>query len=175
MSNKGLFTYTTEIEPQKTIAEIQEVLVSHGAKSVMTNYTDDGRIESLSFMIEVDGQPRGIRLPCDPVPVLKVLEGQAREGKIPRKFIGDEHQALRVSWRIVRYWVMAQMAILETQMVKMEQIFLPYMVMRDGKTLFENMVKTGFKLLGGKIETTIQNQAQEGEVMELKEVEDDTK
>jgi len=49
------------------------------------------------------------------------------------------------------------------------------MVMRDGKTLFENMVKTGFKLLGGKIETTIQNQAQEGEVMELKEVEDDTK
>src|SRR3990172_1151752 len=152
MSNKGLFTYTTEIEPQKTIAEIQEVLVSHGAKSVMTNYTDDGRIESLSFMIEVDGQPRGIRLPCDPVPVLKVLEGQAREGKIPRKFIGDEHQALRVSWRIVRYWVMAQMAILETQ-----------------------MVKTGFKLLGGKIETTIQNQAQEGEVMELKEVEDDTK
>ena len=62
------------------------------------------------------------------------------------------------------------MAILETQMVKMEQIFLPYMVMRDGKTLFEGMVKTGFKLLGGKIETTIKNEAQEGEVLELEEV-----
>lgn len=28
--NKGLFTYTTTIEPQATIAEIQEMLVKHG-------------------------------------------------------------------------------------------------------------------------------------------------
>jgi len=167
---EGLFTYTTTIEPQATINEIQEVLVKHGAKAVMTNYTDEGHVESLSFSIEIDGQPRGVRLPCDPKPVLKVLERQAYDGKIPRRFIGDEHQALRVAWRIVLYWVKAQMAILETQMVKMEQIFLPYMVMRDGKTLFEGMVKTGFKLLGGKIETTIKNEAQEGEVLELEEV-----
>ncbi len=167
---KGLFTYTTKIEPQRTINEIQEVLVSHGAKAIMTNYTDDGKVESLSFKIEVDGQPRGVRLPCDPVPVYKVLERQARDRKIPRSFV-DEHQALRVAWRIVLYWIEAQMAILETQMVKMEQIFLPYMVMHDGKTLFESMVKTGFKLLGGKIETTIKNEAEEGEVIRLKEVE----
>lgn len=172
MSEKGLFTYTTSIEPQRTIAEIQEILVSHGAKAIQTNYTDNGAVESLSFKIEVDGQPRAVRLPCDPLPVLKVLERQAREGKIPRRFIGDEHQALRVAWRIVHYWVKAQMAILETQMVKMEQVFLPYMVMRDGKTLFESMVKTGFKLLGGKIETTVQNVG-DGEVIKLQEVEDD--
>ena len=62
------------------------------------------------------------------------------------------------------------MAILETQMVKMEQIFLPYMIMRNGKTLFEDMVKTGFKLLGANVETTIQNKAEEGEVIKLEEV-----
>ncbi len=165
--NKGLFTYTTAVEPAKTITEIQETLVSHGAKSVMTNYTDNGKIESLSFMVLVDGQERGIRLPADPGPVLKVLERQYQQGKIPRRF-AEEHQALRVAWRIVLYWVTAQMAILETQMVKMEQVFLPYMIMRDGKTLFENMVRTRFKLLGGKIETTIKN-VSEGEVLELKE------
>lgn len=167
--NKGLFTYTTKIEPGKTINEIQEVLVSHGAKAVMTNYGDNGKIESLSFQIMVDGQPRAVRLPCDPVPVFKVLEKQWREGKIQRGFV-DEHHALRVAWRIVLYWVTAQMAILETQMVKMEQIFLPYMVMRSGKTLFEDMVKTGFKLLGAKIETTVQNVTEEGEVLHLEEV-----
>ena len=116
--NKGLFTYTTKIEPQKTIGEIQEVLVSHGAKSVMTNYTDDGKIESLSFMILVDGQPKGIRLPADPTPVFKVLQRQYNDRKIARQFV-DEHHALRVAWRIILYWVSAQMAILETQMVKM--------------------------------------------------------
>ncbi|HWY36196.1 MAG TPA: hypothetical protein VNX68_16240 [Nitrosopumilaceae archaeon] len=172
-SKGGLFTYTTSIEPQSTINEIQQILSAHGAKSIMTNYTDNGKIESLSFAIEVDGKPRGIRLPCDPVPVFKVLERQAREGKIPRRLV-DEHQALRVAWRIVHYWIKAQMAILETQMVKMEQIFLPYMIMRDGKTLFESMVKTGFKLLGSKIETTIKNTAEEGEVMQLKEADDET-
>ena len=101
----------------------------------------------------------------------KVLKKQSEAGKIPRAFV-DEHQALRVAWRIVFYWVDAQMAILETQMVKMEQVFLPYMVMRNGRTLFDDMVKTGFKLLGGKIETTIQNEAEEGEVMKIKEVEE---
>lgn len=168
-SKGGLFTYTTSVEPQTTIAEIQEILVAHGAKSIMTNYTDDGKIESLSFMIEVDGQPRGIRLPADPTPVLKVLQRQYQEGKVPRPYV-NEHQSLRVAWRIIHYWIKAQMAILETQMVKMEQIFLPYMIMRDGKTLFENMVKTGFKLLGGKIETTIENKPEEGEILNLKEV-----
>ena len=168
-SKGGLFTYTTSIEPQNTINEIQETLIKHGAKSIITNYTDDGKIESLSFAIEVDGQPRGIRLPADPIPVFKVLQRQYQEGKVPTPLV-NEHQALRVAWRIIFYWIKAQMAILETQMVKMEQIFLPYMIMRDGKTLFESMVKTGFKLLGGKIETTVINSSQEGEVLNLKEV-----
>ena len=167
--NKGLFTYTTKVEPGKTINEIQDILAGHGAKAIMTNYTDDGKVESLSFSILIDGQERAVRLPCDPVPVYKVLKRQYDERKIPRTFV-DEHQALRVAWRIVLYWVTAQMAILETQMVKMEQIFLPYMVMRSGKTLFEDMVKTGFKLLGGKIETIIKNEAEEGEILDLKEV-----
>ena len=169
---KGLFTYTTKVEPQVTVSEIQDELVSHGAKSIMTNYTDGGEVESISFMIVVDGQPRGIRLPCDPNPVYKVLESQYRAGKIRRGFV-DEHQALRVAWRIVFHWVEAQMAILETKMVKMEQIFLPYMVMPNGRSLFDNVSESKFKILGGKTETNKKDGAEEGEVMKIKEVEED--
>lgn len=150
---KGLFTYTTKIEPSKTISEIQENLVSHGAKSVMANYTDGGTIEALSFkIITPDGKVMGIRLPCDPEPVFKVLEQQYDERVIPGSFVSRE-QALRVAWRIVKYWVEAQMALLETQMVKMEQIFLPYAIVKDGRTLFEAMREDKFKLLEAKIET----------------------
>jgi hypothetical protein len=39
------------------------------------------------------------------------------------------------------------MAILETEMVRMEQIFLPYAITRDGKTFYESLVGTGFKQL----------------------------
>lgn len=154
MSNKALFTYTTQIEASKTISEIQENLVAHGAKSVMANYTDYGTIEALSFMIITpEKKVMAIRLPCDPKPVLKVLEQQNRERKVPNNLV-SEAQALRVAWRIVKYWVEAQMALLETQMVKMEQVFLPYAIVKNGMTLFENMKQDNFKLLDAKIETS---------------------
>lgn len=154
MAQKGLFTYTTEIEASKTISEIQEDLVNHGAKSVMANYTDHGTIEALSFMIVTpEKKVMAIRLPCDPKPVLRVLQQQANERKVPNSVV-NEAQALRVAWRIVKYWVEAQMALLETQMVKMEQVFLPYAIVKGGQTLFEAMQKDQFQLLDAKIETS---------------------
>lgn len=165
MAGKGLFTYTTQIEPAKTIAEIEKELVKHGAKSILSNYDDAGKIESLSFSIDTPKRQIAFRLPCDPRPVQKVLERQYREGKIPRKFAEDEHQALRVAWRIVKYWVDAQMALLEARMVKMEQIFLPYAIMRSGRTLFEDMKEKSFRLLGAKVSTGT-SKIEEGEVEE---------
>ena len=37
-------------------------------------------------------------------------------------------QAIRTSWRTLKDWVEAQMALLETGMVTMDEIFLPYML-----------------------------------------------
>lgn len=160
---KALFTYTTKIEPSKTISEIQEDLVIHGAKSVMADYTDSGTIEALSFKIVTpEGKIMGVRLPCDPIPVLAVLKKQCAEGKVPARLV-EQQQALRVAWRIVKYWVEAQMALLETQMVKMEQIFLPYAIVKDGRTLFEAMKEDRFKLLDAKIETSM---PEEGKIIE---------
>jgi hypothetical protein len=55
----------------------------------------------------------------------------------PIKIPIDYAQAERVAWRIIKDWVETQMAILESQMVQMEEIFLPYMVNRQGQTFFE--------------------------------------
>lgn len=103
-----------------------------------------------------------IRLPCDPKPVLRVLEEQSQQRKVSRHLV-NEGQALRVAWRIVKYWVEAQMALLETQMVKMEQVFLPYAIVKNGMTLFESMQKDNFGLLDAKIETG--TRPEEGEVL----------
>ena len=86
-------------------------------------------------------------MPCNAKPVLDVLNNQS----IPRSYQNEE-QALRVAWRIVKTWVEGQMALLETKMVRMEQIFLPYAVGRDGKTLYESMIENKFALLSGKPE-----------------------
>jgi len=137
--------YSTSVEAAKTVAEIHGILVAHGAKSIMTNYDKDGFVESLSFIVPTPYGDMGIKLPIDAKAVLKVLE---REGMPPR--FCNYPQAVRIAWRIVKDWVRAQMAILETEMVRMEQIFLPYMITRDNKTLYEAMVDHKFYLTEGQ-------------------------
>lgn len=154
-----LLNYTTTIETSKTIAEIQQVLVGHGAKQIMANYTDGGQIEALSFVIVTNEKKAiAIRLPCDAAPVLTVLQKQ----NVPRG-LQTKDQALRVAWRIVKTWVDGQMALLETQMVKMEQIFLPYAIVKGGKTLFESLRSDNYAIMDTKIESSVG--VEEGELV----------
>ena len=72
---------------------------------------------------------RGIKLPANIDAVHKVLSNQ--------KVKCDREQAERVAWRILKDWVEAQMAILESEMVQMDEIFLPYMIGNGGGTFYE--------------------------------------
>lgn len=137
-----LLNYTTSISADKTVSEIQKILAKSGARAILANYDDNGTITALSFQMNVNGDLIGFKLPCDPNPVMLVLE---RDYKVPNR-LKNREQALRVAWRIVKDWVEAQLAIIETQMVKPEQVFLPYAVTDTGETIFEKF-ESG-KLLG---------------------------
>ena len=139
--------YTTSVDALKSVGEIQGILVGHGARSILINYAKDKTIESLSFIVETRHGEIPFRLPVNANAVLKVLEEQ---GCPPR--YANYPQAVRVAWRITKDWVRAQMALLETDMVKMEQVFLPYMVAKGNKTLYEAMEDKGFYLEEGKSE-----------------------
>lgn len=125
-----LLNYTTKVNVFTTIGEIQAMLVKHGAKRIVQDYDDCGRISALVFQIETPAGLRMIRLPANVDAVSKVLERQ--------KVKCDQEQAERVAWRIVKDWVEAQMAILESEMVWIDEIFLPYMVNNNGQTLFQS-------------------------------------
>jgi hypothetical protein len=142
-----LANYTTSVSAPRTVAEIEEILAKHGAREALKNYSDDGVIESLSFIVKTPSGNMGIRLPVNPEAIQKVLSQQ----RVPRH-LQTREQAVKIAWRIVRDWIRAQMAILETEMVKMEQIFLPYMIVKDNKTLYEAMSEKGFYLTEGKEE-----------------------
>lgn len=137
--------YTTAVAALKTVGEIQGILVAHGARSILMSYGKDGSIESLSFIVETPYGDMPIRLPINARAVLNVLEEQ----RVPPRY-ANYPQAVRIAWRIVKDWVRAQMAILETEMVKMEQIFLPYVIVKDDKTLYEVMKEKSFYLTEGQ-------------------------
>ena len=142
-----LLNYTTKVPVIKTLAEIQAILVKAGATAVLNEY-QDGYIIALSFKVVVNGQEIAFKLPSEWQPIMSILERQ----RVPRS-LQTQEQALRVSWRIVKDWVEAQMAIIETKMATVDQVFLPYAVMRGGKTLYQKIVDDGLLLTGGENET----------------------
>ena len=141
----AILNYTTKIDPDKTASEIARCLSMHGASAVLTEYDEEnGYVKALSFKINVEGQSIGFRLPCDWKPVLEILEN---DKKVPRHMANRE-QAVRVAWRIVKSWVEAQMALVETRMVSTAEVFLPYAVMKDGRTLSDKVKENPQFLLG---------------------------
>ena len=56
--------------------------------------------------------------------------------QIPKRF-KTTVQADRVAWRILKDWVEAQLALIATQMVSLDQIMLPYMLMDEGLTVYD--------------------------------------
>ena len=124
-----IMNYTTKVDVYTTIGAIQGMLVKHGAKKIMQDYDENGRIRAICFAIDTPTGLRGIQLPAKVENVLAVLHQQ--------KVKADYEQAERVAWRIVKDWVAAQMAILESEMVQLDEIFLPYMVNREGNTFYQ--------------------------------------
>ena len=145
----ALLDYTTKVPVSRTISQIQAKLVEHGARAVMMEYGDDGRIKALAFRIKMPNGELPIRLPIDAAATLKVLQRQWDERLIESKYAKDDH-AYRVAWRNIFHWVSAQMALLETEMVKMEEIFLPYVITPGGQTIYQVMANKGFLLGPGK-------------------------
>ena len=122
-------TYTSE-PLDSMVAKIQKTLVAHKAQKIMFDYSDTGELTGLSFGIMVGEKMLGIKLPARVEECTAILE---TEGLInPNK----QNHALRVAWANIRDWVMAQMAMIDLDMVKMEEVFLPYILDGD-KTVYE--------------------------------------
>lgn len=147
-----LLNYTTKIDADKTASEIARCLSLHGATAILTEYNKEEQyIEKISFQIQMGEQKVGFKLPVDWKPVYEVM---AKGKKFMWGQQGDRQkselrlQAVRTAWRIVKDWVEAQMALVETNMVTVGEVFLPYATMRDGRTLSETVAQNPSFLLG---------------------------
>lgn len=140
----AILNYTTTIDSFKTVSEIEYILMKHRAKRIMKNY-DGESITGLSFVIDTGVQEIPVKLPVRIDECLEVLKREKKSS--PRSNIkATRDQAERVAWRILKDWVEAQMALLDIQMVRFEEIFLPYIAAKDGQTIFEKLEEKQFLL-----------------------------
>lgn len=138
----GILNYTTSIECEKSIGEIQKCLVKYGAHKIVTDY-ENGLPSSVTFCLTLNGNMVGFSLPANYSGVLKAMKN---DSKVPRSKCTNE-QAQRVAWRIVKDWVEAQMAIVEAQLADMAEVFLPYAITKNGNTLYKEVQGNGMLML----------------------------
>jgi hypothetical protein len=140
-----LYMETTTIAPNRTAGQIQDVLRRYGAHGVLTEY-EGGEVSAVSFTIRVNqDQEVPFRLPCRWAQIYHLLRSRRRG---VRKNSVLEAQAKRIAWRQILRWVEAQMAFIETGMVKMEEVFMPYIQVGIDKTLFDRLEEQRFKMIG---------------------------
>jgi|SRR5579875_1600248 len=151
-----------DIHIDKIFAELQRTLGQHGAKQISYDYGEDGQVHGVQFVIKVKERFIPVKLPARVEKAQAVLKRQWETGAISHKR-GKEKtygldQAYRVAWKNILEWVQAQMALIEIEMVKLEEVFLPYMITRSGRTYYETLEQKEFQLDSG--------QPQEGVIIE---------
>lgn len=133
--------FTTKVDVFKTLSEIQKILVSHGCQKIVFD-NKNGLPVALTFSIEWQGSLVAFCLPCNFEGILKAM----KKDKV-QKSLCTEEQAIRVGWRILKSWVEAQLAIVESEMVMLPEVFLPYAVTKNGDTLFKHIQSNNSLLL----------------------------
>jgi hypothetical protein len=125
----------------KPLETIQEQL-SYVASSVQFFYKD-GQAVAISFSMQINGHDVHFRLPA------RIREVEIKlYGKSANLTEQKKKQAYVTAWANIRDWIAAQIAMIETGMVKPEEVFLPYMLNQENLTLFEAMEKRQFLLEG---------------------------
>lgn len=152
MSKKKLFMRNTEVPAWRSCAEIRAFLARAGATDIMESLRD-GVTCSLTFCLELDGQRVPFTLPARTERIFQALQAE----RDPRRLINDaqrkkaqqvdRERAGNIAWRQLSIWVQAQFALIETEMAKVDEVFMPYVRMKGGQTLYELQASQGFKML----------------------------
>ena len=137
-TNRKLLNYSTKVAAPVTIGQIMDILVKHGADNINVVYDPEThQPRALAWRVQTRQGNLSYALPCRVDAVFEIL---TRQRVLVRNAQARREQAARVAWRILKDWVEAQMALLETGMVDLEEIFLPYMLTGTGehqRTVYE--------------------------------------
>lgn len=140
--------YTTKIPVEKTIGEIEKILAQNGAKKILKDYDGAGNIEVISFMVCVGKIDIPFKLPIDLKAWVSLINLAVDERKLPKRIRHDADQARRVGWRVIKEWVDAQMALVQTKTVTIDQVFLPYAYdISTDETLYQKFVENKSKFI----------------------------
>ena len=120
--------YTTQIAVEKTLIEIEKILVKFGAKGVYKEYQGE-KVSGLMFYLEKDNQNIPFKLPISIEKSRTVVVRAVKEHKLPQRYLNEplrSEQGQRIAWRIIKDWIDSQLSLLEMEFADAIEILLPY-------------------------------------------------
>src|SRR5574343_614178 len=139
--------YTSTVPADRSVSHIERRLVAQKAKNILKQYSPEGKLDAIAFIVEINGKDMPFKLPAKVDQVQKKLSGsvrRARKGTMAR--ITD--QAERTAWKLVADRVDVQMSVIELDQVEFLEVFLPYVYDPSTQQTFYARIKTGgYKLL----------------------------
>jgi len=134
--------YTSTVAPDKSVTQIEQLLIKAKAQSIAKEYSATGEIVAISFLIKnpETGLLVGIRLPSDVDACYAVLKDMRKNSQwlSATKKSALREQAKRTSWRLMFDWVAVQMSMIEMCQAELTQVFMPY-IWNGTSTLYHQM------------------------------------
>lgn len=145
---------TTTVSAEKTAIEIEDMLRKHGCEKIAKSF-ESGRIKEIYFQVSTLDATMPFKLPVNVEPVYQILYEKRKQGsrfpyyqnEIAQLQQKIHDQAERTAWRIIHGWLRSQLALLQTQMVTVTEIFLPYMLVAENETLYQRLMDGGLTAL----------------------------
>jgi hypothetical protein len=137
-----ILNYTTEVKAEKTISEIYQILLKAKAKEISFENDAEGDTTAVKFMIFFFEKPLWFRIEPNYRGVLEAM----KRNKTPPRYC-NLRQAFNVAWRITKDAIEAQMAIVQSNQGEIAQVFLPFAIDAEGRTVFQVFAESRQKLL----------------------------
>lgn len=132
----AVLNYTTKIPVTKTVGEVQDLLVKHGASRIAVDYSD-GQPTGITFAVTTVHGPRLFTLPVDVDAMQRLLAKDRPSGGMSLAAFRTREHAARVAWRVIKDWLAAQLTLVQTEMAALDQVMLPYLhADQSGRTLY---------------------------------------
>lgn len=133
--------YTSEVAAEKSLAKIEKLLVSAGARKIMKDYSPNEQPCSITFQLPIKGKMVSYRLTAKLEELYNHFTSQYVR-PTTKSLQNSLDQAERTAWKIISDWVEIQLTMIELNQGKTDELFLPFM--HNGHSSFyEVLIENG--------------------------------
>ena len=130
-----IMNYTTRIPAHQSLGEITALLAKNNATEIMTTFDSEGQPNGLKWRVRTPNGPTAFAMPVNIDAIFKTM---TRDRVHVKNADARRVQATNTAWRIIKDWVEMQLALLQTEMVDMEELSLPYMLWGE-RTVYQTL------------------------------------